>query len=100
MQNSNRKIKLTKSEKIEFSVPLNYTISQLKSHLSQLTKVPSERQKLLNLIKGKLPPDNVVISELLIENGHEFMLIGTADNEMIIQPEQSDGFLVDSRLSR
>lgn len=34
-----------------------YRVFDLKAALRELTNVPEERQKILGLVKGKLPPD-------------------------------------------
>ncbi|KDQ14547.1 hypothetical protein BOTBODRAFT_32687 [Botryobasidium botryosum FD-172 SS1] len=42
-----------------------------------MTTVPPERQKILGLVKGKLPPDEVLIRELKLGKGKKFTLVGT-----------------------
>lgn len=71
-------------------LPAEFTIGQLKSTLEELTSVPSERQKLLNLIKGKLPPDSAVLSSLNLKENHAFMLMGTPDAELLREPSDAD----------
>ncbi|KAF8965209.1 HAD-like domain-containing protein [Flammula alnicola] len=60
----------------------------LKTALHNLTKVPNERQKILGLIKGKLPPDETRISDLRLLTGKKFTLVGTPEGEEIKDPSQ------------
>ncbi|KAG8937308.1 hypothetical protein FRC02_000078 [Tulasnella sp. 418] len=52
-------------------------VYDLKEKLYTLTSVPFERQKILGLVKGKLPDDEAVIRDLKLVNGKKFQLIGT-----------------------
>ncbi|KAG1761675.1 HAD subfamily IIID h [Suillus occidentalis] len=58
-----------------------------------LTKVPPERQKILGLVKGKLPPDQEKIADLRIA-GKSFTLIGTPEGDEIKDPSKLE-FLPD-----
>ncbi|KAF9520000.1 hypothetical protein BS47DRAFT_1370540 [Hydnum rufescens UP504] len=49
----------------------------LKDKLYSLTSVPPERQKILGLVKGKLPPDECTIRDLKLAGGRKFTLVGT-----------------------
>ncbi|KAF8911046.1 HAD-like domain-containing protein [Gymnopilus junonius] len=69
----------------------------LKTAIYNLTKVPSERQKILGFVKGKLPPDQTRIqptkidcasSELFIVPTKRFTLIGTPEGDEIKDPSQ------------
>ncbi|KAG1891446.1 HAD subfamily IIID h [Suillus subluteus] len=58
-----------------------------------LTKVPPERQKILGLVKGKLPPDQERIADLRI-TGKSFTLVGTPEGDEIKDPSKLE-FLPD-----
>ena len=80
----------------------------LKSALYNLTQVPSERQKILGLVKGKLPPDSTPMwvapswprassptrtamddsSDIHIVSGKKFILIGTPEGDEIKDPSR------------
>ncbi|KIK08238.1 hypothetical protein K443DRAFT_588773 [Laccaria amethystina LaAM-08-1] len=69
-------------------------VFDLKSSLFELTKVPFERQKILGLVKGKLPPDQVRISDLGLVPGKKFTLVGTPEGDEIKDPSKLE-FLPD-----
>ncbi|KAF8844427.1 HAD IIID h [Paxillus ammoniavirescens] len=69
-------------------------VFDLKACLMSLTSVPPERQKILGLVKGKLPPDQARISDLKINAGRKFTLIGTPAGDEIKDPSQLE-FLPD-----
>lgn len=52
-------------------------VFDLKEKLYTLTSVPFERQKILGLVKGKLPADEATIASLKLPEGKKFQLIGT-----------------------
>lgn len=74
------------------------TVSDLKAVLFSLTDVPPQRQKLMGLAKGKLPPDDISIGDIafpttslkaLNENGEKkvlIMLIGTPEADTFKDP--------------
>jgi ubiquitin-like domain-containing CTD phosphatase 1 len=68
-------------------------VYDLKTSLMALTKVPPERQKILGLVKGKLPPDQERIADLRIA-GKSFTLIGTPEGDEIKDPSKLE-FLPD-----
>ncbi|PPQ93229.1 hypothetical protein CVT25_015227 [Psilocybe cyanescens] len=76
----------SKSYKIE--VPDSDRLYDLKTAIYSLTKVPTERQKILGFVKGKLPPDQVRISELPILPTKKFTVIGTPEGDEIKDPSQ------------
>jgi ubiquitin-like domain-containing CTD phosphatase 1 len=84
-----------RKDKHDIRLPLAFSIGQLKAQLEALTSVPCERQKLLNLIKGKLPTDNVLLSSLSLSPGQTFMLMGTPDAELLAANEQVDDVIDD-----
>ncbi|KAF9246355.1 HAD-like domain-containing protein [Melanogaster broomeanus] len=63
-------------------------VFDLKAALMTLTNVPPERQKILGLVKGKLPPDQERISDLKIAAGRKFTLIGTPAGDEIKDPSE------------
>ncbi|KAF9469228.1 hypothetical protein BDZ94DRAFT_1348175 [Collybia nuda] len=69
-------------------------IYDLKTTLHNLTKVPPERQKILGLVKGKLPPDQDRIADLRLITGKKFTLVGTPEGDEIKDPSQLE-FLPD-----
>ncbi|KAI6028562.1 HAD-like domain-containing protein [Pisolithus orientalis] len=56
-------------------------VYDLKAALLSLTNVPPERQKILGLVRGKLPSDEGRISDLRITPGKNFILVGTSHLE-------------------
>ncbi|PPQ98843.1 hypothetical protein CVT24_003397 [Panaeolus cyanescens] len=61
-------------------------VYDLKTIVHDLTKVPCERQKIVGLVKGKLPADQIRISDLKLVSGKKFTLIGTPEGEEIKDP--------------
>ncbi|KPV78410.1 uncharacterized protein RHOBADRAFT_33090 [Rhodotorula graminis WP1] len=59
------------------------TVGDLKMLLWSLTSVPPERQKIVGLVKGKLPGDEQEVVELGLGNTNkkEFLLVGTPEGE-------------------
>jgi ubiquitin-like domain-containing CTD phosphatase 1 len=69
-------------------------VFDLKAALQSLTDVPPERQKILGLVKGKLPPDQERVADLKLVPGKKFTLIGTPQGNEIKDPSQLE-FLPD-----
>lgn len=69
-------------------------VYDLKAALQSLTNVPPERQKILGLVKGKLPPDQACIADLHLSTGKKFTLVGTPEGAEIKDPSQLE-FLPD-----
>ncbi|KAH9977387.1 HAD-like domain-containing protein [Lactifluus volemus] len=63
-------------------------ILDLKVALFSMTDVPPERQKILGLVKGKLPPDDERIGDLGLINGKKFTLVGTPRGHELKDPSQ------------
>jgi len=63
-------------------------VFDLKAALYALTKVPSDRQKILGLVKGKLPPDQSRIADLSLVPGKKFTLVGTPEGDEIKDPSK------------
>ncbi|KAI0647374.1 HAD subfamily IIID h [Trametes meyenii] len=66
----------------------------LKASLMSLTNVPPERQKILGLVKGKLPDDEGRIGDLKLLSGKKFTLVGTPEGHEIKDPHELE-FLPD-----
>lgn len=79
----------------------------MKTALHDLTKVPAERQKILGLVKGKLPPDQALVlvpaqreqsgpsehaafysADLKLAPGKKFTLVGTPEGDEIKDPSR------------
>ncbi|RDB21192.1 Ubiquitin-like domain-containing CTD phosphatase 1 [Hypsizygus marmoreus] len=69
-------------------------VFDLKATLHAMTRVPPERQKILGLVKGKLPPDQGRIVDLRLVTGKKFTLVGTPEGDEIKDPHQLE-FLPD-----
>ncbi|KAG5461378.1 MAG: hypothetical protein BJ554DRAFT_6440 [Olpidium bornovanus] len=81
---------------IQLDVRPTETISQLKGQLAGLTNVLPKRQKLIGLVKGKLPvraecrvADDVVLGSLSLKDGHNILMMGTAEAD-ILDPDLLD----------
>ncbi|KAF9482815.1 HAD-superfamily subfamily IIID h [Pholiota conissans] len=76
----------------KISVPDSDRLYDFKAALRTVTKVPNDRQKILGLVKGKLPSDdtriNLCRSDLRLVTGKKFILIGTPEGEEIKDPSQ------------
>ncbi|RPD66450.1 HAD subfamily IIID h [Lentinus tigrinus ALCF2SS1-7] len=69
-------------------------VFDLKASLMSLTDVPPERQKILGLVKGKLPTDDERIGDLKLISGKKFTLVGTPQGHEIKDPHELE-FLPD-----
>ncbi|KAI0780617.1 HAD subfamily IIID h [Trametes elegans] len=69
-------------------------VYDLKAALMSLTNVPPERQKILGLVKGKLPSDAERIGDLKLLTGKKFTLVGTPEGNEIKDPNELE-FLPD-----
>lgn len=82
-------LKFTWSGKtFELSVADTDRVYDLKTALRDLTNVPLERQKILGLVKGKLPEDQVLIADLRLPAGKKFTLVGTPEGDEIKDPSR------------
>ncbi|CAD6577055.1 MAG: hypothetical protein CYPHOPRED_000154 [Cyphobasidiales sp. Tagirdzhanova-0007] len=63
----------------EISIAESDTVGDLKALIFSQTTIPVERQKILGLVKGKLPEDEVVLSQLQLSglSGKIFAVLGT-----------------------
>lgn len=65
------------------SMPQSATIQDLKHRMEELTRVQPKRQKIMGLsLKGKLPPDCALISDLNIKPQHKFIMMGTVEEQI------------------
>ncbi|KAH8826866.1 HAD subfamily IIID h [Flagelloscypha sp. PMI_526] len=64
------------------------SVYDLKVSLQNLTRVPPDRQKILGLVKGKLPPEQARIADLKLITGKKFTLVGTAEGDEFKDPSQ------------
>jgi len=72
------------------SIQPHQTVLDLKHKLEEMTKVQPKRQKLMGLGKGKMPPDDEVLSSLGLKSKHKFMMMGTVEEFILaeIPPDQ------------
>ncbi|GAA95573.1 uncharacterized protein L969DRAFT_101676 [Mixia osmundae IAM 14324] len=81
----------------ELSVCETDTIYDLKLFCYSLTNVPPERQKIIGLVKGKLPSDELLVLDLHLSVGKvkDFMLVGTPEGDEIKELRQNSDILND-----
>ncbi|RKO98563.1 hypothetical protein CXG81DRAFT_15756 [Caulochytrium protostelioides] len=77
-------------KKYDLTVPLDANIAELKALITELTDVPPDRQKLVGLVRGKLPSDLIVLESLGLTPNHAFMLMGTATVNAFIDLQAAD----------
>ena len=83
-----------KGQKIQLKVACSETIHDLKMQLQILTNIPTNRLKLIGLVRGNIPNDNTCIGELNIKPNHSFMVMGTADCQMLKEKSDQDAEIV------
>ena len=67
------------------------TIHDVKKLFEKKTQIPWARQKLVGInVKGRPAPDNIMLSELKLKNPHKFMLVGTPEADLFIDPADRD----------
>ncbi|KAI9009535.1 HAD-like domain-containing protein [Gaertneriomyces semiglobifer] len=71
------------------SVPQSSTIRHLKENIAALTDVRPERQKLLGLVKGKVPADDIVLRTLQLGKGVVRMM-GTVEHKIFQEPSPEE----------
>ncbi|TRM59287.1 HAD-like domain-containing protein [Schizophyllum amplum] len=72
-------------------VAQNDRVIDLQYALQKLTRVPPARQKILGLVKGKLPARDAFIKDLKLVKDKKFTLVGTVEGEELRAPqEESD----------
>lgn len=63
-------------------------VYDLKAALLSLTNVPPERQKILGLVKGSLPPDQERLGNLNLAKVKKFTLIGQPEGQEVQDPSR------------
>jgi ubiquitin-like domain-containing CTD phosphatase 1 len=84
-----------KGKKHDLKVHGDSTIADLKEILCEMTLVLPEKQKLLGLVRGKLVPDDTAIASLNLKEMHTFIMMGTAEQDMIVEPLGGNSEVVD-----
>ncbi|KAJ3132346.1 hypothetical protein HDU90_007407 [Geranomyces variabilis] len=75
-------------KKHPLTIPSDSTVGDLKKMLADMTGVQPMRQKLMGLVQGKLPADDVQLCELKdVRDGKTFMLMGTVEEKIHTAPE-------------
>uniref|UniRef100_A0A1B6CJG5 Ubiquitin-like domain-containing CTD phosphatase 1 n=1 Tax=Clastoptera arizonana TaxID=38151 RepID=A0A1B6CJG5_9HEMI len=65
-------------------ITLNDNVGSLKESIYKLTRVRSDRQKLLNLkFNGKMPMNNLQLSELKIKDGFKLIMMGSLEDDIV-----------------
>ncbi|KAL7753484.1 hypothetical protein RI367_001259 [Sorochytrium milnesiophthora] len=83
-------------KKLAIAVPPASTVLDLKMILFSLTNVAPVRQKLVGLVRGKLPDDATELSSLALKLGHSFIMMGTPEELTFQDPgDVQDGLLPD-----
>ncbi|EJD02204.1 HAD IIID h [Fomitiporia mediterranea MF3/22] len=83
------KLKFTWSGKsFDLNIADTDRVYDLKSLLFSMTNVPPDRQKILGLVKGKLPPEEETIANLKLSSGKKFSLVGTPMGDELKDPSQ------------
>ncbi|KAL5529487.1 hypothetical protein ACEPAG_5472 [Sanghuangporus baumii] len=80
------------SKMYDLSVAESDRVYDLKSLIFSMTNVPPDRQKILGLVKGRLPPEEETISALKLTSGKKFSLVGTVLGDELKHPSQSEEF--------
>ncbi|KAG7558286.1 hypothetical protein FFLO_02756 [Filobasidium floriforme] len=63
-------------------------VYDLKSAVQSETAVPPERQKYIGLVKGKLPGDECLVSQLGVPLKSKFVLVGTPEDKTFKDPHE------------
>ncbi|KAJ3159931.1 hypothetical protein HDU86_001195 [Geranomyces michiganensis] len=75
-------------QKHPLTIASTSTVGDLKQQLAGMTGVQPHRQKLMGLVKGKLPADSCLLSTLPdVKDGKTFMLMGTVEEKIHTAPE-------------
>ncbi|KAJ1646639.1 hypothetical protein LPJ64_001920 [Coemansia asiatica] len=65
------------SKKYQLRIPKYATVLSVKVLIEELTEIDSDSQKLLGLVKGKLPKDSDTLVDLGVADGTKIRLVGT-----------------------
>ncbi|XP_062082393.1 ubiquitin-like domain-containing CTD phosphatase [Humulus lupulus] len=78
------------------------SVSELKRRISQLTNVLPKRQKLLypKLLASKLADDSVLLSQLPLKSSLKMTMIGTVEDEIIVDQLESPEIVDDFELGQ
>ncbi|EGF98098.1 uncharacterized protein MELLADRAFT_96163 [Melampsora larici-populina 98AG31] len=78
-----------RNDNLELQIDKTETIGDLKVMIYSLTAVTPERQKILGLVPGKLPLDDVLLStiEFKMKRGAHFTLLGTPEENTILRSQ-------------
>ncbi len=64
------------------------TVLDIKRALFDETGVQPHRQKLIGLVKGKLPEnDSVLLKDMNLLSGKTFMMMGSPEEDILVAPE-------------
>ncbi|KAJ1728484.1 hypothetical protein LPJ61_004010 [Coemansia biformis] len=77
------------TERYPLKVPKYATVLSIKALLEELTEVESEGQKLLGLVKGRLPRDADTLADLGVQDGTRVRLVGTRTDDRLRTRESS-----------
>jgi len=68
---------------IEFDMPRDTTVGEVRVRLEALTEVQPKRQKLIGLGKKPNPPDDTTLDSLNLKSTHAFMMVGSAESSIL-----------------
>ncbi|GHJ83719.1 hypothetical protein NliqN6_0121 [Naganishia liquefaciens] len=75
----------------DFRVQGSDRLYDCKAIIYSLTSVPPERQKIIGLVKGKIPGDETCFNDLAVPaHRHKFTLIGTPQDKTFVDPSDVD----------
>lgn len=75
------------------------TVGELKQRISEVTRVLPKRQKLLGLkANGRPAEDNMLLSQLSIKPAMKVMMMGTIEDEILIEPVDAPELVDDLQL--
>ncbi|KAJ2723254.1 hypothetical protein GGI07_002756 [Coemansia sp. Benny D115] len=65
------------SERYQLKIPKYATVLSVKALIEELTDIEADSQKLLGLVKGRLPKDKDTLADLGVRSGTKVVLVGT-----------------------
>ncbi|EKX46899.1 hypothetical protein GUITHDRAFT_107254 [Guillardia theta CCMP2712] len=77
-------------KKYDLDVHKEYTVGQVRKMLQMLTCVQPKRQKIIGLGKKSNLEDDVTLESLQLKNPHSFMMVGCADEDVMLDQSQID----------
>jgi len=75
------------SQNFDLEIAESDRVFDLKAKIQKLTNVPTDRQKIVGLVKGRLPPDEARIGDLQLIALKRFMLVGTPAGQELRDPD-------------